>query len=98
MTGVPLGRRVRYVAEYGAVRAAMLVARILPGRAIRGLGASLGLLFYLFDGRHRRIALANVAAAFPRKPEAERRALVRRVFGHFGHVLFDLMRCASLSR
>lgn len=98
MSDVAVSRRLRHRAEYGAVRATMALTRVLPWAAVRGLGAALGFVFYVLDRRHRRIALANLAAAFPRKSAAERRALVRRVFAHFGHLLFDLLRCASLSR
>ena len=38
-----------------------------------------------------------MAAAFPRKSEAERRALVRDVFAHFGRLLFELLKFASLT-
>jgi KDO2-lipid IV(A) lauroyltransferase len=62
------------------------------------MGSALGFLFFTFDRRHRRIAMANVAAAFPRKTEADRRALVREVFGHFGRLLFELLKFSGLSR
>jgi KDO2-lipid IV(A) lauroyltransferase len=91
-------RRLRYAVEYALVVIVTGLTRILPWRAVRAMGSGLGFLFYVFDGRHRRIALANVKAAFPRKPASERRALVRRVFGHFGRLLFELLKFSGLSR
>jgi KDO2-lipid IV(A) lauroyltransferase len=98
MSRQPVGRAFRFRVEHGAVRATLAVARLLPMRAIDALGSGVGFLFYVFDRRHRRIALANVAAAFPRRPAAAHRALVRRVFGHFGRVLFVLLKFSGLSR
>jgi KDO2-lipid IV(A) lauroyltransferase len=91
-------KAVRYPIEYGLVLATMWITRLLPWRAVRAMGAALGFLFFTFDRRHRRIAMANVAAAFPRKTEAEHRALVRQVFGHFGRLLFELLKFSGLSR
>jgi KDO2-lipid IV(A) lauroyltransferase len=91
-------KAVRYPIEYGLVLATMGITRLLPWRAVRAMGSALGFLFFTFDRRHRRIAMANVAAAFPRKTEAERRALVREVFGHFGRLLFELLKFSGLSR
>jgi KDO2-lipid IV(A) lauroyltransferase len=62
------------------------------------MGTGVGRLFYAFDRRHRRIALANIAAAFPHRPAAERRAIVRGVFVHFGRVIFELMKFSGLTR
>jgi Kdo2-lipid IVA lauroyltransferase/acyltransferase len=90
--------RARQVLEYGAVRATLGLASLVPWRVNRGLGTALGYVFYALDARHRRIALANVAAALPRRTDAERRRLVRHVFAHFGHLLFQLLKFASLSR
>jgi len=91
-------KAVRYPIEYGLVLGTMRITRLLPWRAVRAMGSALGFLFFTFDGRHRRVAMANVTAAFPRKTEAERRALVRQVFGHFGRLLFELLKFSGLSR
>jgi len=60
------------------------------------MGTALGLLFYAVDRRHRRIAAKNLEAAFPHRPAAERRAIVRDVFTHFGRMLFELMKFSGL--
>ena len=39
----------------------------------------------------------NLAAAFPARSEAERRAIVRGAFAHFGRLLFELLKFSTLS-
>jgi len=89
-------KALRYAVEYALVLATMGLTRILPWRAVRAMGSALGGVFYALDGRHRRVAMENVAAAFPRKSARERRALVRRTFGHFGRLLFELLKFSGL--
>ena len=71
--------------------------RLLPLSGVRALGAALGRFAYVVDGFHRRLAMANIALALPSKSIDERRAIVRRVFAHFGSVLFELIRIGTLS-
>jgi KDO2-lipid IV(A) lauroyltransferase len=61
------------------------------------LGTSVGYIFYTFDRKHRRVALENLAAAFPRRSAGERRAIVRAVFAHFGRLLFEFLKFSTLS-
>jgi KDO2-lipid IV(A) lauroyltransferase len=49
----------------------------------------LGELAYLLDERHRRIALRNLAIAFPEREEAARRKIARATFRHIGTVLAE---------
>jgi KDO2-lipid IV(A) lauroyltransferase len=63
--------------------------RALPHNAARPAGAALGGLAHRLDARHRRVALDNVAAAFPELDEDDRRRMVRRCFRHFGGMAFD---------
>lgn len=90
-------KALRHPLEYGLVLFTMHAARRLPWRLVRAMGTGLGFLFYTLDRRHRRIALENISAAFPRKPPAERQAIVRDVFGHFGRLLFELLKFSGLS-
>ena len=91
-------KALRHSIEYALVVLTMRITRLLPWRAVRAMGSGLGFLFYAFDRRHRRTAMQNLAAAFPRKPEAERRAMLRQVFGHFGRLLFELLKFSGLTR
>src|SRR5262245_37840790 len=75
----------------------MAVVRFLPFIVVDWLGTLLGFAFYLFDRVHRRTAERNVAAAFPSRDPAERRRIVRSMFGHFGRLLFQVLKFSTLS-
>jgi KDO2-lipid IV(A) lauroyltransferase len=88
---------VRQRLEHSAVAAIRKLAAILPYPIRMLFGRTLGLAFYLLDAPHRRVALDNLAAAFPRRTPAERRAIVRAVFAHFGCLLFEFLKFSTLS-
>lgn len=88
---------MRYRLEYWAVVAVRACVRILPHAVVRGLGATLGLLFYALDRPHRRVALANLGQCFPLRSENERRVLARAMFAHFGRLLFEILKFSTLS-
>jgi len=81
--------------EFAAVRLIAGFVALLPMRIVRRCGAVLGRIAFAVDRQHRRIALENLAAAFPSRPPAERRALARAMFAHFGSLLLELMKFAS---
>ncbi len=61
------------------------VARILPLRAVARIGRGIGFLVYLFDLRHRKVAITNMTACFGEKrKEAEIRALAIENFKRIG--------------
>ncbi len=78
--------------EFAAVRLVAAIVSLLPMRVVRRCGAGLGRLAHALDRSHRRIALENLAAAFPSRPEAERRMLARAMFAHFGSLLLELLK------
>jgi KDO2-lipid IV(A) lauroyltransferase len=78
------------------VRGVAACASALPMPAVRGCGTALGHVAYLVDRFHRRIALDNLAHAFPGRSERERRAVARAMFAHFGRLLLELMKFGSL--
>ncbi len=90
-------KAIRHRVEYWLVLITTAVARVLPWGIVGAMGTGLGWLFYAIDGRHRRVALQNVADAFPHRNYADRRALVRGVFRHFGRVLFELLKFSGLT-
>ena len=61
------------------------------------IGTAVGYLVYVFDGAHRRVAYENLTAAFPRRTPAERGAIVRAAFAHFGRLLFEFLKFSTLS-
>jgi KDO2-lipid IV(A) lauroyltransferase len=89
---------MRHRLEYVAVRAVLAVIRVLPFAVVEWLGQAIGWMFYVCDRPHRRVAEANVAAAFPTRTPTDRRAIVRGAFAHFGRLLFGLLKFSTLSR
>lgn len=87
---------MRHRLEYTAVVLLRAVVRVTPWGLVRAAGRLLGLLFYVFDARHRGVALDNLAHAFPWRTPRERRAIARRVFAHFGRLAFDLLKFSTL--
>ena len=83
--------------EYLLVRGLIALVRITPGPLVRAGGTMVGLAFYTLDRPHRRIAERNLATAFPARAPAERRAIARRAFAHFGRLTLELLRFATLS-
>jgi KDO2-lipid IV(A) lauroyltransferase len=84
-------------AEYAAVVGVRAVVRALPMRAVIGLGTLLGWLFHTLDRPHRRLALSNLEAAFPGRPAAERAAIARDMFAHFGRLLMVLLKFSTMA-
>ena len=84
--------------EYGAVMTARAVMRPLPMPAVLAAGTALGRAFHMVDGTHRRLALANLEAAFPARTDAERAAIARDMFGHFGRLLAVLLKFSTMDR
>ena len=89
---------MRHHLEYLIVRCIGGCVRWLPSATVRRLGESVGLAFYLADRVHRRIAAANLEVAFPTRSPRERSAIAKAMFRHFGRLLLELLRYASLPR
>jgi Kdo2-lipid IVA lauroyltransferase/acyltransferase len=89
---------VKHAVELAAVRGVTGLLRPIPMSTVRRLGRVLGRLAYVVDGWHRRIALDNLAHAFPGRSPAERRRLARATFAHFGSLLLELLKFGAYSR
>jgi KDO2-lipid IV(A) lauroyltransferase len=87
----------RHRLEYAAVVSVVAVVRVLPMRVVLGVGTLLGLAFHAFDGPHRRRALRNLEGALPVKTDAERRAIARQMFAHFGRHLMTLLKFSTMT-
>lgn len=83
--------------EYWIVRLAIGLVRIAPDGVVRSMGSAIGRIAYLADVPHRRIALRNLAGAFPARSPNERRAIARAAFVHFGRLLVELLKFSTLS-
>jgi KDO2-lipid IV(A) lauroyltransferase len=88
---------MRHRFEYAAVRGVLAIVGVLPTVVVERLGALVGLLFYVADGKHRRVAARNVASVFPTRSAKEQRAIVRGAFLHFGRLLFALLEFRTLT-
>src|SRR4051812_28053642 len=75
----------------------MLLVRPLPMRTVRAIGHRLGRLAFYFDNSRRRIALANLQHAFPSRSQSEIEGIARAMFAHFGAVLLELLKFATLT-
>ncbi len=71
-------------------------ASLGPERWAFGFGAWLGHVAYAL-GIRRRVVLANLAQAFPDKPEAERQAIARAHYAHLGRSALEFFRSARWS-
>jgi Kdo2-lipid IVA lauroyltransferase/acyltransferase len=88
---------VRHRLEYLIVRGLIAVVGVTPDVTVRAFGSLLGAAFYTFDRAHRRIAERNLATAFPSRAPAERKAIARKAFLHFGRLLMELLKFSTLS-
>lgn len=85
--------------EYVFFRAMKSVFFVLPRPLCLAAGRAFGGLVFYLDGRHRRIALANLETAFMSdRPYADRRAIALRSFRHFGAVMADVLKLMSSHR
>lgn len=83
-------------AEYLALRLVAGVVSLLPEWAAWWFGKAIGRCIYVFDRRHRAIASANFAAAFPEKTDDEVKDFVRKVFEHLGLVAVESLRIRKM--
>ncbi|MBI3006775.1 MAG: lysophospholipid acyltransferase family protein [candidate division NC10 bacterium] len=85
--------RLRERVEFLGAMALVLLVASLPEPLAFALGRLLGRLWYAVDGRHRRVALENLARAFgSRLTEAERKAIARKHFIHLGYTFVETCR------
>jgi len=83
--------------QYAVVRGLAEVLGVLPlGVALR-IGAGMGMLVYLLSWPHRRIGMRNLAIAFPDRPLAERRRILRHSLQNLGRTAVELVRLPRLS-
>jgi KDO2-lipid IV(A) lauroyltransferase len=88
---------LRHRFEYALVAAAGWIIGWLPWSVVHHAGRAVGWLVYACDAAHRRVALENLAHAFPGRSLQDRRRIARGVFRHFGAMLFELFKFSKLS-
>jgi KDO2-lipid IV(A) lauroyltransferase len=87
---------VRRQLEYLLVRTFQMIVGVLPDPFVRAFGGAMGSLVFLLDRPHTRVAEENLARAFPLRSAAERRAIARSAFQHFGRLLFEILKFSTL--
>ncbi len=83
--------------EYAAFRLFYLLLAALPWRVAQRVGAALGATLYCVARSQRRVALRNLAIAFPDKSEAERRDILRRSCRNLGRVVAEFCQMHRLT-
>ena len=84
-------KQTRYRLEWLGVNALISVIPRLPRRACALLANAVGALAFAVDGRGRRVALANIEAAFgDRYSPAERSWIGRASYQYFARTMLDL--------
>jgi KDO2-lipid IV(A) lauroyltransferase len=79
------------------LRGIAIVGRILPLPIARAIGVVLGHIAWHLAPRHRRVALENVAQAFPEWTARRRRSTVRDMFHHLGKSLMEIVWLPNLN-
>jgi len=83
--------------EYVALRAVMGVLAMLPLVVALRIGELFALAAYVLDVPHRRIGMRNLAIAFPDRPLAARRRILRQSFLNLGRMAVELAHLPRLS-
>jgi Kdo2-lipid IVA lauroyltransferase/acyltransferase len=84
--------RTADLAVYIAVKALACALLMMPLAWSLGLVRAITRLSYLFDRRHRQVALDNLRRAFPgRYTDRQLNSLVNRVYEHFAELLLEML-------
>lgn len=92
----PKNRVLQWI-EYGVYRALVAATRPVSHEALFRWGTRIGRVTrHILRGRNR-LALRNLARAFPEKSEEERRDILRRCWEHFGRETLTHLRMQSMT-
>src|SRR6478736_1479 len=78
-------------------RSLIALLQAFPLRGIARLGRMGGQIAFWLDGRHRRVALRNLAMCFPEKSGAEIRAIAKENFRRLGENYVCAIKTAGMS-
>jgi KDO2-lipid IV(A) lauroyltransferase len=90
-------RRLKHRLEYVGTLFLVLLARILPLSWVLALGKALGKFTFSVLRIRRRVALENLAYAFPEKSAIEIKHIARRSYENFGMMMLEYLRLPKLS-
>jgi KDO2-lipid IV(A) lauroyltransferase len=89
---------VRERTEYWVVRALIALLGMLPRGAARSVGAAIGWLCWKLLGGLRRTGMRNLAMAYPEKTEAERGAILGKVYRNLGWQIAEFCKMGSYTQ
>jgi KDO2-lipid IV(A) lauroyltransferase len=90
-------RRLKHWLEYQGVLFLFFLAQTLPLAMVLVLGRMLGKFTFSILRIRRRVALENLAQAFPEKTAAELKRIARRSYENFGTMMLEYLRLPKLS-
>src|SRR3984893_16757829 len=94
-----LWKKLRYQLEWVGLLAAPKLVPLPSRKACFRLALALGALMSILDRQGRKVALANLEAAFGDQMSIwQRRKLVRKSFQHFARTMLDLLWSPRLTR
>ncbi len=83
---------MRHRLEYAPVRVIVRIFAVLPRPVARGLGIALAHLMRLLHRRLWQVGMRNLKLAFPEKPNAERKRILRGVYTSLGRLLAEFTK------
>lgn len=93
----PIGKRVWQAFVLAVIKVLLLVAKVVPLKAMLPVGSGLGSLGYWTVKRYRRVALRNLKIAYGEElDDAERRRIAIAVFRNFGKVAIEFPYIAAM--
>lgn len=96
---LPLRKRLERFGGRVGLRLIVTPLRLMPMPMAQAVGRTLGTLLYHLLGRYRRVALKNLNLVYGKeKTEAERKAMAKAVFRHFGTVAAEFVKLPQLDR
>ena len=77
--------------EYAAVKALLVLAKVLPVSWIYGITDMLARGIYRLDRKRRALTLLNIARAFPQADEAKRQVLAKETYRQLGQTVAEIL-------
>jgi len=90
-------RRLKHWLEYQGVLFLLFMAQTLPWSWVLWFGKIIGKLTFSILRIRRRVALENLAQAFPEKAAVELKPIARRSYENFGMMMLEYLRLPKLS-
>ncbi|OGF48161.1 MAG: hypothetical protein A2231_12025 [Candidatus Firestonebacteria bacterium RIFOXYA2_FULL_40_8] len=90
-------KKISHLLEYIFLVTAGFLLRLLPYKAVSGVGAFFGKILYVFDKKHRKIAYDNLKPSFPEKSTEELEGIIKKVYDNMGRGFSEFLYLPKLS-